>query len=72
MVVAVVLALVAHGVRVLARLQEHLRDDAVVDAVVIADEEPAGRLLGIVVDRLPKAGRRQIGARCMTGDDERH
>jgi hypothetical protein len=62
MIVPVVLALDAGFVGILARLQEHLGDDSVVYAAMISDQEPACRLLGIVIDRLPEANGRRLRA----------
>jgi len=57
---AVVLAFVANGIRIFAGLEKHLGDDAVVDAVVIIDQEPAGRLLGVRIEGLPQADWRPL------------
>src|SRR5208283_2301356 len=68
LVVAIVLALIANDAHALARLQEHLDDGTIIDTVVIANEKPAGRLPGFLIECLPKPGCRRLRAQRMTGD----
>src|SRR6516165_7784754 len=71
LVVAIIRALVADGVRVLAGLEKHAHDRAVINAAIIANEKPAVRLFGVVVDRLPKPRSRRLCAKRMAGCDKR-